>query len=158
MLWNFWTPPIETIINNYYFSFFSLMIYLISNFWTHCFHFFWLATWGWINGKMTRLKGDLNLFIVVKKVTQSKSKTIITWSMLTISLIVFTDKLQGHVHTIQLTLYQQPHICFTSTKVQGIVDTKGLPSKCYYQMSIQIRYNTTTPHQFGLFLLSCQTT
>ena len=32
-------------------------------------------------------------------VTQSKSKTIITRSMLTISLIVFTDKLQGHVHT-----------------------------------------------------------
>ena len=32
-------------------------------------------------------------------VTQSKSKTIITRSMLTISLIVFTDKLQGHVNT-----------------------------------------------------------
>ena len=31
--------------------------------------------------------------------TQSKSKTIITRSMLTISLIVFTDKLQGHVYT-----------------------------------------------------------
>ena len=31
-------------------------------------------------------------------VTQSKSKTIITRSMLTISLIVFTDPIQGHVH------------------------------------------------------------
>ena len=33
------------------------------------------------------------------QLTQSKSKTIITRSMLTISLIVFTDKLQGHVNT-----------------------------------------------------------
>ena len=31
--------------------------------------------------------------------TQSKSKTIITRSLLTISLIVFTYQLQGHVHT-----------------------------------------------------------
>ena len=32
-------------------------------------------------------------------ITQSKSKTIITRSMLTISLIVFTDKFLGHVYT-----------------------------------------------------------
>ena len=37
--------------------------------------------------------------------TQSKSKTIITRSMLTISLIVFTDKLQGHVHTFYSKWY-----------------------------------------------------
>ena len=36
-------------------------------------------------------------WVQVRFVTQSKSKTIITRSMLTISLIVFTDKLQGHV-------------------------------------------------------------
>ena len=36
---------------------------------------------------------------IFARITQSKSKTIITRSMLTISLIVFTDKLQGHVHT-----------------------------------------------------------
>ena len=35
----------------------------------------------------------------LKYITQSKSKTIITRSMLTISLIVFTDKFNGHVHT-----------------------------------------------------------
>ena len=39
------------------------------------------------------------------KLTQSKSKTIITRSMLTISLIVFTDKLQGHVHTFYSKWY-----------------------------------------------------
>ena len=38
-------------------------------------------------------------------VTQSKSKTIITRSMLTISLIVFTDKFQGHVHTFYSKWY-----------------------------------------------------
>ena len=38
-------------------------------------------------------------------ITQSKSKTIITRSMLTISLIVFTDKLQGHVHTFYSKWY-----------------------------------------------------
>ena len=40
-----------------------------------------------------------------KVLTQSKSKTIITRSMLTISLIVFTDKLQGHVHTFYSKWY-----------------------------------------------------
>ena len=39
-------------------------------------------------------KGCLNL------VTQSKSKKIITRSMCVISLIVFTDKYQGHVWTL----------------------------------------------------------
>ena len=39
------------------------------------------------------------------RLTQSKSKTIITRSMLTISLIVFTDKLQGHVHTFYSKWY-----------------------------------------------------
>ena len=38
-------------------------------------------------------------------ITQSKSKTIITRSMLTISLIVFTDKFQGHVHTFYSKWY-----------------------------------------------------
>ena len=32
-------------------------------------------------------------------ITQSKSKTIITRSMIVISLILFTDKYQGHVRT-----------------------------------------------------------
>ena len=38
-------------------------------------------------------------------ITQSKSKTIITRSMLTISLIVFTDKFKGHVHTFHSKWY-----------------------------------------------------
>ena len=39
------------------------------------------------------------------KVTKSKFKTLITRSMLTISLIVFTDQLQGHVHTFYSKWY-----------------------------------------------------
>ena len=38
-------------------------------------------------------------YAYINVLTQSKSKTIITRSMLTISLIVFTDKFKGHVHT-----------------------------------------------------------
>ena len=50
------------------------------------------------NGRV--LKGYM--FIML---TQSKFKTIITRSMLTISLIVFTDKFKGHVHTFYSKWY-----------------------------------------------------
>ena len=45
------------------------------------------------------IKEEDNLECMHLYITQSKSKTIITRSMLTISLIVFTDQLQGHVNT-----------------------------------------------------------
>ena len=46
-----------------------------------------------------------DMIFLLKHVTQSKSKTIITRSMLTISLIVFTDKLQGYLHTFYSKWY-----------------------------------------------------
>ena len=58
-------------------------------------------------------KGNKNFFLHMQStfqtclylLTQSKSKTILTRSMLTISLIVFTDKLLGHVHTFYSKWY-----------------------------------------------------
>ena len=46
-----------------------------------------------------------DMIFLLKHVTQSKSKTIITRSMLTISLIVFTDNLQGHVYLPKASSY-----------------------------------------------------
>ena len=45
-------------------------------------------------------EGGLTLCYARALVTQSKSKTIITRSRCVISLIVFTDKYQGHVQTL----------------------------------------------------------
>ena len=45
------------------------------------------------------------LFSSFYAITQSKSKTILTRSMLMISLIVFTDKFQGHIHTFYSKWY-----------------------------------------------------
>ena len=39
------------------------------------------------------------------QVTQSKFTTVITRSMLMISLVVFTDKFKGHVHTFYSKWY-----------------------------------------------------
>ena len=54
---------------------------------------------------MTGFKSRRFDSILSIELTQSKSKTIITRSMLTISLIVFTDKFQGHVHTFYSKWY-----------------------------------------------------
>ena len=52
-----------------------------------------------------------DMIFLLKHVTQSKSKTIITRSMLTISLIVFTDKLQGHVLNSLFKTCSDIHTC-----------------------------------------------
>ena len=51
-------------------------------------------------------KGFLKLVLI----TQSTSKTIITRSMLTISLIVFTDKLQGHILLLAYNISYLAHL------------------------------------------------
>ena len=53
--------PIQPPIRQHFLNQVSLRIQSIM---TKVF-FCWLATWGWVNGKMTQLKGDLNLFIVI---------------------------------------------------------------------------------------------
>ena len=57
------------------------------------------------NGDNSRDRHNANTSSNLIMVTQSKSKTIITRSMLTISLIVFTDKLQGYLHTFYSKWY-----------------------------------------------------